>query len=60
MGRPNYEDSTADGSGDASGDDQSSTDHLYFGGQTLGTLTHSDNSRGLLSGTLQESDNGTP
>jgi len=60
MGRPNYEDSTADGSTDAAGDDQSSTDYLYFGGQTLDTLTHSDNSQGVLFGTLQESDNGTP
>lgn len=59
MGRPNYDDSTADGSGEAVSDAQSSTDYLYFGGQTLGTLTHSDNSQGMLFGKLQESDNGT-
>lgn len=59
MGRPDYEDSVAGGTADsASGD--SSTDYLYFGGQTLGSLTGSGSSLGTVFGTLQEGDDGTP
>lgn len=59
MGRPDYEDSIASGDSNGSGGD-SSTDYVYFGGQTLGSLTGGGSNLDTVLGTLQESDNGTP
>lgn len=60
MGRPDYEDSIAGGNDDGSEGD-SSTGFLYFGGQSLGSLTGSGSiSLNTSLGSLQEDDNGTP
>jgi hypothetical protein len=58
MARPGYVDSIANDDGVGSGD--LSTDHVYVGGETIGSLYGSGNdSLSTLLGILKENENGT-
>lgn len=58
MGRPEFEDSVAGESPNGDDTEATSTDFLYFGADSLGSLSHGDGAPRTLLGTLQESDNG--